>query len=87
MPRSPAPRLTTSLVRRSAACVALGISARTFDRHWAAVFTDPRTPEDRRPRVGRKVYEDELAVAVDAGGDHAGRIAVLNYRGTIGRTA
>lgn len=80
------PRLTTRLISRAAACDALGVAPRSFSRHWAAVFTDPRPPDDRRPRVRRQVYEDEVAVAVEAGGGRRGRLAVLDYRARVGRS-
>jgi len=83
----PAPRLKTKLLGRREACDALSIGTATFSRHWKDVFTDPRPPEDRRRCVARRVYEDELAVAVDAGGGVSSRAkaAVLNYRGSIKR--
>lgn len=81
------PRLATRLVSRAAACEALGVCPRSFSAHWARVFTDPRPPEDRRPRVARRVYEDELATAVGAGGGLSARAkaAVINYRAAAGR--
>jgi hypothetical protein len=75
----------TSLVHRSEACWRLGIHRDTFWRVWHSVFTDPRDAEDRRPGVERKVYDDELKIAVESGGGKRARIAVLNYRGKIGR--
>lgn len=82
-----APTLKTKLLSRREAFEALGISDTSFDHHWKDVFTDPRAPEDRRPRVARRVYEDELAVAVEAGGGVSSRakVAVINYRSLVGR--
>jgi hypothetical protein len=87
-----APKLRTSLVSRAAACAALGICETTFsagELAWKDVFTDPRSPERRRPRVRRLVYEDELATAVEAGGgtEPRAKAAVLAYRDLIGRRA
>lgn len=81
------PKLKTKLISRIAACEALGVGVTTFSQHWTRTFTDPRAPEDRRPRVARRVFEDELAVAVEAGGGVSGRAkaAVINYRGSIKR--
>ena len=82
------PRLYTPpavLVSRQEACRRLGISERSFDRHWANVFTDPRDAGKRRERVRRRVFEDELETAVRYGGGERARIAVLNYKGRIGR--
>jgi hypothetical protein len=80
-----APRTTTSLVRRSEACRRLAIGMRVFWQRWHSIFTDPRDPEDRRPGVERKVYSDELDIAVEFGGGQRARTAVLNYRGQINR--
>jgi hypothetical protein len=75
------PKLKTKLVRSKAACEALCISKRSFARHWTKVFTDPRDPNHAR-NAHRLVYEDELAVAVEAGGgvSQRAKTAVLNYR-------
>lgn len=73
-------RLTTRLLPLFAACDALDISPSTFGRRWQAVFTDPRPKIDRRPGVPRKVFEDELKVAVEEGA-----AAVLLFRRTMGR--
>lgn len=75
----------TALVHRREACRQLGIERDTFWRVWHSVFTDPRDPEDRRPGVERKVYDDELQIAVTNGGGRRARTAVLNYRGRINR--
>lgn len=78
-------RTALSLVNRSEVCRRLGISDSSFARHWNDVFTDPRPAEDRRVGVARQVFDDELDVAVNAGGGRRGRIAVLNFRGRLGR--
>lgn len=83
MPRAAKPRL--KLVRNAEACEALGITRRTFWRRWAAVFTDARHPDERGPGCEFKVFDDELSVAVEKGGGPAARVAVLNYRGRVGR--
>ncbi|WP_439627572.1 hypothetical protein [Gemmata sp.] len=82
-----APRLKTSLIRQRDACRAMGICRVTFWRHWGPVFTDPRDPTDRGTTCHRNVFEDELAVAVEAGGGVSGRAkaAVINYRASVGR--
>lgn len=72
-------------VRRREAQEALQIGHDTFWRHWHGVFTDPRSEADQRAGVERKVYEDELQVALDADGHPSGRIAVLNYRAKLNR--
>lgn len=79
------PRSATSLVHRRDACAALAIGRDVFWRTWASVFTDPRDPEDRRPGVERKVYRDELEIAITNGGGRRARVAVINFRGRIGR--
>ncbi len=83
----PLPRIRTKLVRRRDAESALGIGKTAFWQHWSAVFTDPRAPEDRRPRVERAVYMDELDTAIAAGGRMSGRAksAVLAFRKVMGR--
>lgn len=86
MPRIVYPKLTNSLKSRRVACEALGISPRSFDRHWASIFTDPRDPKYRQAGVIRQVFEDELSIAVSAGGGHRGRLAVLSYRGRMRRS-
>lgn len=78
-------RLTTKFCHRREACAVLKIGRECFWQNWHTVFTDPRSPEDRKHGVERKVYEDELAVAVDAGGHPSGKAAVINYRGQMGR--
>jgi len=84
-------------VSRSKACERLGISDSTFWRRWHSIFTETRQEEDqvegrelKQKRklfagVDRGVYEDELDLAVEKGGKHAARLAVLNYRGLMGR--
>lgn len=79
------PRLLTKLVHRRHACDALAVSPRSFWRHWHPVFTETRSKDDQRAGCERKVFEDELAVAVEAGGGSRARVAVLTYRGKLGR--
>lgn len=76
MPRTP--RLATRLVKLKDACDALAIHRDTFWKRWHPVFTDPRPAADRRHGVERKVYEDELTVAVEDAAQ--GKGAVLNFR-------
>lgn len=57
----------------------------TYTRHWQSVFTDTRDTEERKKGVHRRVYEDELAEALNAGGGNRGRTAVLAFRQTVGR--
>ena len=73
------PRLITRRVKLKAACAALACSESTYERKWQRVFTDARSPEDRRERCARLVLEDELSMAVEYGA------AVLNYRKLMGR--
>lgn len=87
MPRTVSPKLATKLVHLRDACDALAISRDTFWVRWHATFTDPRSPEDRRPGVERKVFEDELATAVNAGGGSRAKLAVIAFRGQMGRRA
>lgn len=80
-------KIKTRLIRRSEATEKLGISARSFWKHWNVVFTDPRPPEDRRHKIQRCVFEDELSTAMEFGGrlgDRA-KAAVLEYRRKNGR--
>lgn len=81
------PRTITKLVGRAAACEHLGICPRTFSRHWANVFTDPRGPESRAKGAARRVYEDELAAAVDGGGgvEQKAKNAVYRVRSLMNR--
>lgn len=72
--------LKTKLVKIKAACDALAISRWTFWMKWHDVFTDPRQPDDRRPGCERKVFEDELSVAVEEGA-----AAVLTFRRVMNR--
>lgn len=83
MPR--AAKVVTKLVKMRASCETLAISRPTFWRRWHSVFTDPRGSGDVRHGVERKVYEDELAVAVEEGGGESARLAVIAYRGRVGR--
>ena len=76
------PKLTTRLVKIQEACRALGCCRRTFWRRWHDVFTDPR-PASQRKCFERKVYEDELALAVEQ--SSRGNAAILNYRRIMGR--
>lgn len=78
-------RPVLALVSRAEARRRLAISDSSFARHWNDVFTDPRPAHLRHVGVARTVFEDELTVAVVAGGGRRGRIAVLNYRGRIRR--
>lgn len=66
------------------ACTALAVSRMTFWRHWQTVFTDPRNPNHGQT-VGRKVFEDELVVAVENGGGDRAKAAVLALRKQLGR--
>ncbi|VTR92519.1 unnamed protein product [Gemmata massiliana] len=79
------PKLTTRLVKLREACHALAISHDSFSRHWQAVFTETRDKEERKKGVHRKVFEDELAKAVNAGGGTKAKNAVLMFRRTMGR--
>lgn len=87
MGKSPAARpsrtRTTQLVKARDVLASLAISGVTFWRKWHAVFTDPRPPADRRKGVERKVYRDELDVAVNDAA--SGAAAVLNFRRLVGR--
>lgn len=65
---------------RKDACLALGISHDTFQRLWSSVFTDLRTPDERKSRTDRLVAKDELAVAVKYGNGERARAAVLAFR-------
>lgn len=77
------PKVKTRLVKIAEACDALAICRNTFWQHWHPVFTDPRPVEDRRPGCERKVYEDELSIAVEESAK--GKAAVLNYRALMNR--
>ena len=68
----------TTFVHLRSACEQLKCSRRTFWSKWHAVFTDPRPVEDRRAGCERKVYEDELGVAINEAAK--GKSAVLMYR-------
>jgi hypothetical protein len=81
----PANTAPLKLVPISAACDSLGITRRTFWRHWATAFTDSRHPNERGRGHVFKVFSDELELAVREGGGRAARVAVLNYRGLAGR--
>lgn len=71
-------RVTTRLVSLRECLTALGISRDTFERKWHSVFSDPRPPADRRKGCERKVYEDELSIAVEQSARCPA--ALLNYR-------
>ncbi|AMV25459.1 hypothetical protein VT84_13760 [Gemmata sp. SH-PL17] len=73
-------RVTTKLVKLKIACETLAICRDTFWVKWHAVFTDPRPKEDRRHGCERKVFEDELSVALEEGIN-----AVKTFRRTMGR--
>jgi hypothetical protein len=77
------PKVKTRLVKIREACGALAICRDTFWVKWHAVFTDPRPKEDRRHGCERKVYEDELSIAVEESAK--GKAAVLNYRSLMKR--
>lgn len=64
------------LVPLAEAARRLGVTPRTFRRHWQGVFT-PRTACGKPPSAGRprRFLADELAVAAAEG-----REAVLTYR-------
>ena len=81
----PTPRLTTRLVKLKEACHALGISDDTFSRRWADVFTETRDASERRHGIHRKVFEDELAEAVNNGGGTRAMAAVRAFRRIMGR--
>lgn len=66
------------LVRLRDACADLGCCPDTFWRKWHAVFTDPRPRAERRKGVSRRVYADELDVAIEQA--NKGPIAVLAFR-------
>jgi len=85
MPRLFTPKTPTVLVHRREACRRLAIGMRVFWQRWHSIFTDPRDPEDRRPGMERRVFEDELEIAAANGGGQRARIAVLNFRGIHGR--
>lgn len=74
------PRLTTRLVKIQDACDALACCRKTFWVRWHETFTDPRPLADRRVGCERKVFEDELSVAVEQG-----RAAVLTFRKLMNR--
>ncbi|VTR97883.1 unnamed protein product [Gemmata massiliana] len=76
------PKLTTRLVKMQEACRALGCCRRTFWRRWHLVFTAPR-PVLQRKGAERRVYEDELAIAIEQ--SSRGVAPVLNYRRIKGR--
>lgn len=72
------PKAKVSLLKLSEACRRLSCCKKTFHRRWAEVFTDPRPVEDRRRAVERKVYDDELDIAINEA--HRGVAAVRNHR-------
>jgi hypothetical protein len=74
------PKVTNRLVKLRDACAALACSRRSFWERWHGTFSDPRPAEDRRPGCERKVFEDELSVAIESG-----RAAVLTLRKRLGR--
>lgn len=78
-------KVAIKLVRLRDACEALSIHRSTFWRQWHNVFTDPRSPAERRPRVARRVYEDELETCIAAGGGANAVAAVLNVRSRLKR--
>ena len=80
-------RVTTQLLKVKEVCRILGISEDTFSRHWQSVFTENRDVEERKKGAHRRVYEDETAEALNAGGgtSSAAKGAVLTYRKIMGR--
>lgn len=85
MPRPVSKKVITRLVKLSEVCRTLSICKLTFHRKYASVFTDVRCPEDRRRSIERKVYEDELALMVEAGAGTRGIAAVLAFRSQMNR--
>lgn len=71
------------LVHIADACADLACSRKTFWRRWHAVFTDPRPTRDRRKGIERKVYADELNVAIEESAK--GPTAVLAFRKLMNR--
>ena len=58
----------------------LGISKPTFRARWSEVFTDWRTPSERKRGRIRPVAIDELEIAIENGGQDRARAAVLEFR-------
>jgi hypothetical protein len=79
------PHTTPGLVKVKEVCRALAISQAGFSRHWHTVFTETR--DQQKKGAPRRVYDDELAEAVNAGGGTSGKAkaAVLLFRETMGR--
>jgi hypothetical protein len=73
---------TTKLVPLRDVCATLGCCRRSFWMNWHAHFTETR-PRDRRKGHERKVYADELDVAVEQSAHCPA--ALLNYRRRVGR--
>ncbi len=84
MPRTLAPRPIVACIPKAEACRLLGISDRSFERHWQSIFTDKRPADMQALGKGsrRMVFEDELREACANGGGvlHGAKVAVLNYR-------
>ena len=78
----PTGKAKLKLVSRRDACERLGCQRNAFWRNWHPVFTETRPPEKRK-RCDRKVYSDELDVAVENAAH--GAAAVLNHRRRMGR--
>lgn len=91
MPRTltPSRPVIVRCVPKPEACRSLGISDRSFERHWQDTFTDKRPKDVRGLGRGsrRMVFEDELAEACANGGGvlQAAKVAVLNFRRLMDR--
>jgi|GEM_PF-4379652 len=59
-------------------CERLNISRGTFWQKWHRVFTDPRPEADRRAGCERKIYRDELEIAIEQSAHCPA--AIINYR-------
>lgn len=64
----------------------LGISKPTFRARWSNVFTDWRSPSERKRGRIRPVAIDELQIAIENGGQDVARAAVLEFRKRNRRT-
>jgi hypothetical protein len=77
------PKVKTRLVKIRDVCDALAICKDTFWVKWHGIFTDPRPADERGRGHERKVYEDELSIAIEEASK--GRAAVLNFRRLMNR--